>query len=249
MPPSASAFTLKWPTPTKPLLISVIIPTRNRPDYLAEAAASVLAQSHAKLELIIVNDGSTPVILPSDRRIHVLESGQRGAVPARNLGVGAARGEVIAWLDDDDVWTDTEFLATAAATLSSPADFIFADGTLVYPDGKTRHSFAKDADALSLTKDNTILISAVCYRKSLHDELGFFDESLPYYWDWDWYLRVARNGFALRRIKMPVVDIRIHENNMSGLANADARAANLSDLTKKHRLGKIALKSHIDFAR
>ncbi len=231
------------------MLISVIIPTRNRPDYLAEAAASVLAQSHAGLELIIVNDGSTPVRLPVDHRIRILESGQSGAVPARNMGVSAAKGDAIAWLDDDDVWTDTEFLTIAAAILSPTIDFIFADGMLIYPDGKSHRSFAEDADEKSLTKDNTILVSSACYLKSLHDKLGLFDQSLPYYWDWDWYLRVARNGSRLQRIERPVVNIRIHENNMSGLTNADARAANLDDFAKKHRLGKIPLKSHIDFAR
>jgi glycosyltransferase involved in cell wall biosynthesis len=228
------------------LLISVIIPTRDRPAFLAEAVLSVLAQSYADLELLIVNDGAMPLPEFSDARIHILNSGQSGAVPARNLGVAFANGKAIAWLDDDDAWTDVDFLKRCIELLNSGSDFIFGDGALVFPDG-TQKTFAKHADAETLQHDNTILISAVCYRKALHDQLGAFDGALPYYWDWDWYLRVARRNFQMTRFATPVVDIRIHAQNMSGLSNEGARRANLLQLCNKHGLPEIELKSHIDF--
>jgi glycosyltransferase involved in cell wall biosynthesis len=228
------------------VLISCIIPTRNRPEFVIEAAASVLAQSHSELELIIVNDGATPVAMIADARARIIDSGKRGAVPARNLGLMSATGEAIAWLDDDDVWTDTNFLTACVEHLRSGRDFVFADGALVFPDG-TRKAFAHDATAESLTRDNTILISAVCYRRGLHAEFGQFDEALPYYWDWDWYLRVVQAGKLLTHIKAPVVDIRIHAQNMSGFGNSEARSANLQLLCAKHRLPEIPLKSHVDF--
>jgi glycosyltransferase involved in cell wall biosynthesis len=228
------------------MLISCIIPTRNRPEFVVEAARSVLAQSHAELELIMVNDGETPVPPFDDVRVRMIDSGQRGAVPARNLGVASAQGDAIAWLDDDDVWTDPNFLTTCADRLQAGSDFIFGDGALVFPNG-SRKSFAKHANAETLTRDNTILISAVCYRTSLHKELGQFDEALPYYWDWDWYLRVARAGKILSRLASPVVDIRIHAQNMSGQTNTQARSTNLKLLCDKHGLPDIPLKSHIDF--
>jgi glycosyltransferase involved in cell wall biosynthesis len=228
------------------LLISCIIPTRNRPEFIIEAGRSVLAQSHSELELIIVNDGATPVSAFDDVRVRIIDSGQRGAVPARNLGVASAQGEAIAWLDDDDVWTDADFLSTCTDRLQVGNDFVFGDGALVFPNG-SRKSFAKHADAETLTRDNTILISAACYWTSLHKELAQFDEALPYYWDWDWYLRVARAGKILSRLASPVVDIRIHAQNMSGQTNTQARATNLRLLCDKHGLPDIPLKSHIDF--
>jgi glycosyltransferase involved in cell wall biosynthesis len=228
---------------------SVIIPTCNRPDFVLEAVASVLRQGYDDFELIVINDGATPVALPPDDRIRLLSSQQRGAVPARNLGIATAQGDAVAWLDDDDIWTDVDFLGLAAARLSASADFVFADGALVYPNGGPRQNFAQDADVTSLAKDNTILISAVCYRKSLHQKLGLFDETLPYYWDWDWYLRVARAGCKLLRINSPVVDIRIHPKNMSGIAHASPREKNLGLFCQKHGLENIVLKSHVDFAR
>jgi glycosyltransferase involved in cell wall biosynthesis len=228
------------------VLISCIIPTRNRPEFVVEAARSVLAQSHSELELIIVNDGSTPVAAFDDVRVQIIDSGQRGAVPARNLGVRSARGDAIAWLDDDDVWTDDGFLKACADYLRDGSDFIFGDGALVFPDG-TRKLFAQNADVISLAHDNTILISAVCYRAPLHSQLGAFDEALPYYWDWDWYLRVARDNRLLKRLMTPVVDIRIHAQNMSGGGNSEPRAENLRRLCEKHDLPQIPLKSHVDF--
>jgi glycosyltransferase involved in cell wall biosynthesis len=228
------------------LLISCIIPTRNRPEFIAQAAASVLAQSYANIELIIVNDGTTPVESISDKRVRILNSGEAGAVPARNAGVAATSGGAIAWLDDDDVWTDPAFLADCVSLLGNGADFIFGDGALVFPDG-TRKPFAKDADAATLAVDNTILISSVCYRRSLHSVYGSFDEALPYYWDWDWYLRAARGGSHFARLAKPVVDIRIHANNMSGTGNSQARNDILKLFSRKHHLGEIPLKSHIDF--
>jgi glycosyltransferase involved in cell wall biosynthesis len=228
------------------VLISCLIPTRNRPDFVVEAAASVLRQSHRDLELIIVNDGTTEVPAISDARVKVLNSGEAGAVPARNAGVAAAQGDLLAWLDDDDQWTDEHFLRDCTSTVRRGAPFIFGDGALVFPDG-TRKSYSYTADAASLQRDNTILISSVCYLRALHAELGQFDEALPYYWDWDWYLRVARAGHALHHLARPVVDIRVHAQNMSGQANAEARQKNLDAFSSKHGLGRITLKSHVDF--
>jgi glycosyltransferase involved in cell wall biosynthesis len=228
------------------LLISCIIPTRNRPEFLSEAVASVLRQSHQDFELLIVNDGAAVVPEFDDTRVQVIDSGQSGAVSARNLGVASARGKAIAWLDDDDIWTDNTFLAQCANLIANGSDFIFADGALVFPDGSHK-PFAKHADAETLQHDNTILISAVCYRHDLHHQIGNFDSALPYYWDWDWYLRVARAEKVVTHLETPVVEIRIHAQNMSGDSNVKARTDNLNQLCSKHNLDDLPLKSHVDF--
>ena len=85
---------------------TVIIPTRNRPAFLAEAVASVLMQKHSAFELLIVNDGDSEISDFSDSRVRVLNNSGRGAVPARNLGLAETNGDFIAFLDDDDFWID-----------------------------------------------------------------------------------------------------------------------------------------------
>ena len=95
---------------TRPL-VSVIIPTRNRAGLLPRAVASVRAQTHRDLEILIVDDASTdetPEVVASlmaeDPRIQVLRNAEPLQNAARNVGIEAAKGEVLAFLDDDDYW-------------------------------------------------------------------------------------------------------------------------------------------------
>jgi glycosyltransferase involved in cell wall biosynthesis len=227
---------------------SVIIPTRNRPEYLQKAIDSVLAQRGISFEILIVDDGTVALPKFDDARIRILDNQQRGPVPARNLGVTSAQGDMIAFLDDDDWWTRPDFLALSLAHLKSGSDFTFADGTLVFTNGDADIPFAFDADVRSLETNNSILISTVCYTRALHARLGSFDEVLPYYWDWDWYLRVARNGAILKRLGEPMVAIRVHAGNMSSADQEKARRENLNGLTRKHKLAPLTLKNHLSLA-
>lgn len=226
--------------------VSVIIPTRNRSQYLRQAVDSVLAQQRVNLELVIVNDGEGDIPPHPDARVRSICNDQKGAVAARNLGVAEARGTHIAFLDDDDWWSDRTHLALSLAVRMP---FTFADGEFIFMDGTPPVEFAFDASAQSLATDNTILISGVCYDKSLHAKLGVFDETLPYYWDWDWFLRVARGGTPLTHLDAATVSIRVHEGNMSGESNETARRENLMRLAEKHSLGPLELKNHLTIAK
>ena len=229
---------------------NVIIPTRGRHHLLKEAVASVLAQSYRGFEVTVVDDGAgaAEALAGAPSSVRVLDNRQRGPVPARNLGVSASQADVLAFLDDDDWWTDRDYLAKAAGLFARGAAFCFADGSMMFEDGRPQLPFSFSADADSLTRDNTILISAVCYRRSLHGALGPFDEDLPFYWDWDWYLRVARAGHTLERLASPAVAIRVHAGNMSGESLEARRRANLDRFAAKHGLPPIPLKNHVDIA-
>ena len=229
---------------------SVIIPTRGRHGYLQQAVESVLAQSHGAVDIIVVDDGegAQEAVSGMGSNIRVLDNRQRGPVPARNMGVAASHADAIAFLDDDDWWTDAGYLGKVADAMEAGAAFCFADGTMMFEDGQPPLEVSFDADAASLERDNTILISAVCYRRDLHNELGRFDEDLPFYWDWDWYLRVARGGHGLVHLASPVVAIRVHAQNMSGESLEARRRANLDRFARKHGLPPIPLKNHVDIA-
>ena len=230
--------------------ISVVIPTRGRHHFLKQALASVLAQTHAPKEIIVVDDGvgAAEAVGHMHPAITVLDNRQRGPVPARNMGVAHATGEVICFLDDDDWFTDETYFEKAALAFDRGGDFCYSDGIMAFEDGRPSLPYAFHADADTLTRDNTILISGVLYRRSLHEELGPFDETLPYYWDWDWYLRVARAGHELTHIQKPVVAIRVHARNMSGDSLEAQRRANLDAFSTKHSLPPIPLKNHLDIA-
>lgn len=231
--------------------IAVIIPTRNRHGFLKTAVDSVLAQSLPAREIIVADDGegARAALAGLSPVLSVLDNRKRGPVPARILGVSQATSDLIAFLDDDDWFSHADHLADAARSVSAGADLVFSDGVLVFEDGSPAEPFAFDADARSLEANNTILISAVTYRRALHDTLGGFDAALPYYWDWDWYLRVARSGAKLIHIPRPSVSIRVHAQSMSGADQEAARRANLDLFSKKHGLPFIPLKNHVSLAR
>jgi glycosyltransferase involved in cell wall biosynthesis len=230
--------------------ISVIIPTRARHHFLKQAIASVLAQSVAAIEIIVVDDGqgAAEAVGHLHHVIRVLDNRERGPVPARNMGVAHATGDIICFLDDDDWFTDQTYFEKAALAFDRGSDFCYADGIMAFEDGRDSLPFAFHADAGTLTRDNTILISGVMYRRSLHAELGPFDEALPFYWDWDWYLRVARAGHELTHIQRPIVAILVHARNMSGDSREAQRRANLDAFSTKHGLPPIPLKNHLDIA-
>jgi glycosyltransferase involved in cell wall biosynthesis len=230
--------------------ISVVVPTRERHHFLKQAIASVLEQTHPPQEIIVVDDGqgADQAVGHMHPAITVLDNRERGPVPARNMGVAHASGDVICFLDDDDWFTDETYFEKAALAFARGGSFCHADGVMVFEDGRESLPFAFHADADTLTRDNTILISGVLYRRSLHEELGPFDETLPFYWDWDWYLRVARAGHELTRIQRPVVAIRVHARNMSGDSLEAMRRANLDAFSTKHGLEPIPLKNHLDIA-
>lgn len=229
---------------------SVVIPTRNRPQFLRTAIESVLAQTLKPQQILVVDDGEGAhrQLRLLEPVVRVLDNGQRGPVAARILGISHATAEFIAFLDDDDWWTDPQYLESAARMFDEGADLCFGDGKMIFEDGRPPLAFAFDADAASLERDNTILISSVSYRRALHDGLGDFDLALPYYWDWDWYLRVAQSGARLRRLAKPVVAIRVHPQNMSGDSREHQRRADLVALERKHGLAPIPLKNHLDIA-
>lgn len=238
-------------TAMTPPSISVVIPTRDRPGYLRQAVTSVLAQSSLPREIVVIDDGegAAAALAGCSTLVRVLDNRRRGPVPARVLGVSEAEGDCIAFLDDDDWLIDRDYFRDAAGIIAKGADLVFCDGTMHFEDGTPEEAFAFDADATSLETNNTILISGVVYRRAVHETLGAFDLSLPYYWDWDWYLRVARAGYRLHRHAAPAVAIRVHAHNMSGAEQQAERRANLERLAAKHGLPPIPLKNHLSLAR
>ncbi|MBA3966523.1 MAG: glycosyltransferase family 2 protein, partial [Nitrospirales bacterium] len=95
-------------------LVSVVIPTRNRPDLVVRAIRSVLTQTFTAIEIIVVLDGPDGLTAErlqgiGDRRVHITSlPGPQGGAAARNAGVAAAKGKWIAFLDDDDEWLPTK---------------------------------------------------------------------------------------------------------------------------------------------
>lgn len=181
-------------------LVSVIIPTYNRGWILKEAIDSVLAQDFADYELIVVDDGSadnTPDILNAyGRTIRALRQSNKGVSAARNRGITASAGQLIAFLDSDDLWfppklsRQVDFFAThPQAVICQTEEQWIRNGVRVNPK-KRHHKFSGMIFERSLQLC-LVSPSAVMLRRSLFDTVGLFDESLPACEDYDLWLRIS----------------------------------------------------------
>lgn len=205
---------------------SVVIPTRNRPKDFKVALDSVLQQTYKNIEVIVVNDGTNSTFreayneLESEAAANVTylnlieRSRGHGHCFARNQGVDAAQGAFICFLDDDDWWIDSEFLARAHKEITAAsADFYFANQKAVKHDGQVVENvwvenLPDTFDANDSRKNQTVMPVTVsellkatgfphqnCWAisRNLYNEIDGMDENLRYEPDRDIYLR-ALNG-------------------------------------------------------
>jgi glycosyltransferase involved in cell wall biosynthesis len=176
--------------------VSVLIRTRDRPRLLAEALESVARQTRAPLEVVVVNDGGEPVghILASfAKRLtirHVTHPEALGRAAAANAGVRLAQGELVALLDDDDLFLPTHLQTLADALAGSGAELAHAACRLVRPDGEEVMATPADREALLLA--NTIPTCAALVSRQAILAVGGFDETLPFLEDWDLWIRLAQ---------------------------------------------------------
>ena len=196
-------------TPGLPL-VSVVMPTFDRPHWLTRAVASVLAQTYPNVELIVVNDGGTPVeslLAPLDQRgqityLRLAENRNRSA--ARNAALELARGKYVAYLDDDD-WYLPQHVERLVATLErsgAAVAYSFADRVTEEQRGDAWLQTAVDPvyrfrfQPEILLVGNYIPLPCLMHRRDCLDVVGGFDEELVTHEDWDLLIRLsARHPF------------------------------------------------------
>jgi glycosyltransferase involved in cell wall biosynthesis len=185
------------------LLISVVMATRDRRELLAGAIASVKAQSYPRWELLVVDDGSTDdtaalLAREQDARVRCLASGGDGECAARNIGLDAAGGDVIAYLDDDNRF-DPDWLKAIALTFTSLPHTAVAYGARVCDDFGRVHDGPSNGrpwmqfaawDAEALKRFNIADTNVLAHRPSKER----FDEALSFFGDWDLLLRLSQSG-------------------------------------------------------
>ena len=109
-------------------LVSVVIPNFNNESYLAECLESVIAQSYKRIEIIVVDDGSTDssieILDKYQSKIRVIRSSHNGASAARNIGIEQSKGKFIAFMDSDDIWIIDKIEKQILALLNNDADLV-----------------------------------------------------------------------------------------------------------------------------
>ena len=181
--------------------VSVIIPTANRPGFLAEALRSVRALEGPDLELepIVVDDGDNPqtVIAAAAHGARYIRTSVHGPAAARNAGLRVASGEFVAFLDDDDAWLPGHIRPHLQVMRERPEVGAVFGQTVNYDYALQEHSspwpdsLPAGATAFARIFGYQPQIGATVVRASLIDEVGEFDEQLLGDEDWDWQLRLS----------------------------------------------------------
>ena len=241
---------------------SVVIPTYNRAHSVGEAIASVLRQSMADLECIVVDDGSTdatPVLLASisDPRLRVIVGRHAGVAAARNLGVAHARAPLVAFLDSDDVWRPDKLAHEVTYLDRHPeVDAVFSDlekrdggreypsfmretevfsrllGEREYPDGV---ALSRREVFLVLLEEVPIKPTALTVRRSAFEKAGRFDETWSSSEDWEFLLRFAR-AHRFGYLDLPLAVLRVGDDSLHRIDQARGDSAMIRLLLHERHL-------------
>jgi glycosyltransferase involved in cell wall biosynthesis len=233
-------------TKQKKPYVSVIIPTYNRGWILAEAIDSVLAQDYKDYELIVVDDGSTDntreILDDCGQDIIVLQQANSGVSAARNRGIAAAGGQLVAFLDSDDLWLPRKlsrqvdfFKLKPDAVINQTEEIWIRNGVRVNP--KDRH--LKPSGMIFERSLELCLVSpsAVMIKRTLFDAVGLFDENLTACEDYDFWLRISCR-YPVHLIDTPLIIKRGgHRDQLSKAAGLDRfRIQSLKNIIESGRL-------------
>ena len=198
------------PSPDLPM-VTVVVPTRDRPEMLARALTTILAQDYAgPMECVVVFDQSSPalppdLVVPAGRELRAIRNGRTPGLPgARNSGILDSHGELIAFCDDDDEWLPSKLRRQVADLVASPEHFVASTGIITVMQGHPRerilglravpHEMFLRSRVMEV-HSSTLLIR----RTALLERVGLIDEAIPggYAEDHEWLLRATRHAPVL----------------------------------------------------
>jgi len=224
--------------PGEPPLVSVVLITHEHPDRLAESVASVLSQTHEHLELIVVNDGGNDVahvirdLDGSGRAQYVQLSTRLGASGARNVGLRLARGKYLAFLDNGN-WLEPHHVACLVDALepgSHQVAYAYARRIIqIEDDGAVVTKRVDQADpawcapfsADALLATNTMAAHGVLFHRDCLRAVGYFDETLPVFEDWEFWIRLSR-AFDFKHVNTTSSTVRWYSDSLMNSGHRDA---------------------------
>jgi glycosyltransferase involved in cell wall biosynthesis len=198
-------------------LVSVIIAVKNGERFLASAINSVIGQDYQPLEIIVVDGKSvdhTARIAKSFEAVHYIYQVNQGVANAYNIGIEAARGEFIAFLSHDDMWTSDK-LSTQVNYMLDHLEIQYTVARVKFflePGCSTPPGFRKEL----LENDHVgHIMETLVARRALFEAIGKFDPSLTISEDVDWFARANDNDVPMAVIPKVLLLKRVHDVNLS----------------------------------
>jgi len=200
--------------------VSIVLPTYNGSRYIGESIKSCLQQTHAHLELIIIDDGSTDNTVQivqsfNDPRINYIRLGaNRGHIAALNHGFSVSQGEYLTWTSDDNYYAPEAIAVMIKELNNSKADFVYAKYQVIDQDGKnTRIGRSEDPGYLDI--DNCVG-GCFLYRRKVYRTVGDFNPEAFLAEDYEYWLRV-RAKFKMKKIDPVLYFYRDHPKSLTGV--------------------------------
>ena len=216
--------------------VTAVITTHARPHFVHEALASVCAETYEDVECVVVDDGGTfePRVFSSRIPIRVVRGHALGVASARNLGLAAARGESVIFLDDDDIALPNRISMLVDAARRFGADLCYGltrravAGASCQPPPVPTGLWPPGAVGFREILACAPHINSVLVRTSVLRSVGGFDVDAPHFDDWSAWLQLADQAVRMCSVNHVVAEWRIHEQGLTGkLAQARAMKARL----------------------
>ncbi len=197
--------------------VSVIIPVYNGETYIAEALESINQQNYDPLEIIIIDDGSTDgtagIVKGMDGNIRYARQANSGPAAARNRGLKMAGGDLIGFLDADDLWSGNKLEIQLGHLKKHPEKEIvlgFLQRMQLTRNHESTHLFKEwDQPVMNMH------LGSALFRRQVFDKVGYLDESLDYCEDWDWFMRAKEKSIPIMVHQDVIYYYRRHDQNIT----------------------------------
>lgn len=203
---------------TVPDPVSVVIPVFNGEPFLAQAIETVLAQTLPPAEIILVDDGSTdagPAIAGSFPGVRLIRQSHAGGAAARNAGISAARSDLVAFLDQDDLWAPRKLeLQVARMSAARELGYTLAGQRMFLEPGCPAPAWLRPE--LVARPAPGIVPGTLVARKWVFARIGAFDTTYRWTDDTDWFLRAREASIPMAILDEVLLLRRVHEANASG---------------------------------
>lgn len=208
-------------------LISCIVPVFNGEKYLAEAIESIVKQSYQSIEIIIADDGSTDgtamVAERFNKQIRYVRQANAGPGAARNLGINAAMGEFLAFLDADDLWHVEKLSRQMARFRTRPELGCCVGHVQNFWVPELREEEEKFRDHRISKPLPGYVTTTLLARREAFDTVGRFDTAISHADDTDWFLRAEERGIAMELLPDVLLYRRMHTKNLSRMKAGNSR--------------------------
>lgn len=219
-------------------LVSVVMPSLNQAEFIRRAIESVLSQAYRPIEVIVVDgvstDGTPEILGAYSRRIRWVSEPDKGQTPAINKGFRMAAGEVIGWLNADDLYLSGAVQAAVTYLMAHPdIDLLYGDADHIDVEGRIIDRYPTESFSIDRLRETCFICQpAVFFRRRVFDLAGLLDENLNCSMDYDYWIRIAKQA-RVAYLPVRLAQSRLHVGAKTLRLRSEHQRASM-EIVKRH---------------